>query len=168
MLRAIENRQEDYQNRDVNTSFNTVYDLAIKHSWVSEGELACLKFDAIITELETMVFISALYQSFLDDEERLITLSSSLEKQITWQLLSLHRIALQSDDGAFWNKVRLTIHNYLNKFTCKFEFKYDSDLDWIESVDQDSDDYLNLSPEEETRIQRWEGLPDNYFRYWLH
>ncbi|ODS22501.1 hypothetical protein AB835_13755 [Candidatus Endobugula sertula] len=65
-----------------------------------------------------------------------------------------------------WNKARfLFTPNNSDYF---FEYKFDSDLLWAQSIDPDSIEYQKLSPDIENEIMNWEGLPKNYFKPWIN
>jgi hypothetical protein len=169
-LKELECNSKNYRNENnIEQSASVVYELLVKHSLINKKERARLIFEANITKDEPIEFLRALYQSNCQLSESVIDLSIGLEKDIEYQFLLLHKVVSQKEGGnAVLNKLRLTIFIHFDSYKYKFESKYDSDFDWLESADKCHMSHLGICPEEKSRILEWDGLPANYFRYWIN
>ncbi len=76
---------------------------------------------------------------------------------------TLYDLALNTPQS-MWNKTRLIYQN--DAVDNLFEFYYDPDYQWIESLDMEGREYAKLSLADELAIQAWEGLPQNHPRPW--
>lgn len=89
-------------------------------------------------------------------------------KEIEFQFLSVYKSMLRNNKKSMWNKAQITIFNDTASRFPILNFKYDSDLDWVESLDVNSSEYNDLSSDIEARINQWDGLPKNFPRLWMH
>lgn len=76
---------------------------------------------------------------------------------------ALYDLALNTP-RSMWNKTRLIYQN--DDTDNLFEFYYDPDYHWIESLDLEGRDYAKLSVSDELAIHAWEGLPQDHPRPW--
>ncbi len=95
---------------------------------------------------------------FLEDES---------VKLIEKEFLSVYKAMLKDDKRNAWNKARFIIFNNSHCLPI-LKFKYDSDLEWVESLDVNSFEYNELSADVEAKINQWDGLPKNFPRMWMH
>lgn len=76
---------------------------------------------------------------------------------------SLYKIMRKNEQDVPWNKARFEITSE-GDFT--IDFKYDEDFAWYKSLDIDSQEYDDLDIKVINSIKSWQGLPENYPRYW--
>jgi|GEM_PF-1231228 len=87
---------------------------------------------------------------------------------LTTTSMPLSRLSAANDDTLTttdWNKARLSISSNNSEWH-KFEYKYDSDLAWLDSISVHNLDYSQLTLQEELAIKTWQGLPATYSRFW--
>ncbi len=65
-----------------------------------------------------------------------------------------------------WNKARFFFTP--NNSGYFFEYKFDSDLCWAQSIDPESIEYQKLPPDVENEIMNWEGLSKSHFKPWIN
>lgn len=100
-------------------------------------------------------------------ENDVLFLEDEVIKLIESQFLSIYLSMLKYNKKIIWNKSKLIIFN--DRFCLPVvKFKYDSDLEWIESLDVSSCEYNELSSDVEARINQWDGLPEDFPRMWIH
>ena len=102
----------------------------------------------------------------LDEDDNLF-LGEELVGLIEKQFLSVYKTMLKDDRNNAWNKVKLTIFNN-SRCLPILNFRYDSDLEWVESLDVNSFEYNELSSDVEAKINQWDGLPESFLRIWMH
>lgn len=76
---------------------------------------------------------------------------------------SLYKIMQKNEQDVPWNKARFEITSE-GDFT--IDFKYDEDFAWYKSLDIDSQEYDDLDIKVINSIKSWQGLPEDYPRYW--
>ncbi|MBU2072487.1 MAG: antitoxin YezG family protein [Gammaproteobacteria bacterium] len=74
---------------------------------------------------------------------------------------SLYKIMRKNEQDVPWNKARFEITSE-GDFT--IDFKYDEDFAYLNSLDPDNDRYP--SSDEILAIESWQGLAEDYPRYW--
>ncbi|MBU2072482.1 MAG: antitoxin YezG family protein [Gammaproteobacteria bacterium] len=76
---------------------------------------------------------------------------------------ALYKIMRKNEQDVPWNKARFEITSE-GDFT--IDFKYDEDFAWYKSLDIDSQEYDDLDIKVINSIKSWQGLPEDYPRYW--
>lgn len=100
-------------------------------------------------------------------EDKVLSLDDETVGLIESQFLVVHNTMLQFDAVNCWNKAKLIVFMDSN-CSSLVRFKYDSDLDWVESLDVNGYQYNELSAGIEEKINQWEGLPTDFIRIWIH
>ncbi|MGR6839874.1 immunity protein YezG family protein [Aliivibrio wodanis] len=77
---------------------------------------------------------------------------------------ALYKLMKKDESDIPWNKARFELKPD-GSFDMKF--KYDEDFAWLVAVDHYSDAYERLSANDMNLIKSWEGLPEDFDRYWL-
>ncbi len=78
--------------------------------------------------------------------------------------IDLHEIMSNGAGIPQWNKARVTFLKDSND--CSMVHYMDPDFDWLEGLDPESHEYLQLDVNEELGILTWEGLPKWHPRPW--
>jgi len=76
---------------------------------------------------------------------------------------ALYHFMQKNEQDVPWNKARFEITSDGN---FSVDFKYDADFVWYKSLDIDSQEYDDLDIDIINQIKSWEGLPENFSRYW--
>lgn len=91
-------------------------------------------------------------------------LTGDIENIVESTFLRMYDIAVRHQKKS-WNKVRVAMGWDAAK-SYKLEYKYDDDLNWLDTLSVHNLDYTKLSFYEESKIKTWEGLPSFYKRFW--
>ena len=168
MLSVVEPKCVDHQEDDIKGVFKSICFWAMQCSDADEMDCDYLTLEAVVRSgcIDIGCVVCKLYAGY----EEAILFSPDIQETIESQLMVLYHRVVQVQGHDRWNKIRVTIDNDVGQYDYQLEFKYDADLDWIlEQEDQYTDTtYLALPPDIETRIESWDGLPNDYVRPWFH
>lgn len=76
----------------------------------------------------------------------------------------LYKNMKKNESDVPWNKARFELKP---DGDFDIQFKYDKDFEWLVAVDHCSDAYERLSSDDMSVIKSWEGIPEDFNRYWL-
>ncbi len=81
---------------------------------------------------------------------------------------ALYELMKKDPSDIPWNKARFEL---MPSGSFDIQFKYDEDFAWYLNLDldnkQDSKLFDSVKPRDVRQIKSWEGLPDDFERYWL-
>ncbi|MEC8011608.1 MAG: immunity protein YezG family protein [Pseudomonadota bacterium] len=131
--------------------------LATPTEWEKISVYAC------IIELDRSISIGGFYT--LEGKSYFINvLGDDPSKDLASLFFELyHEMASANSQVMPWNKCLFEL-DYEGNFD--FQFKFDNDYDWSIHLDICSDEYHKLDIETIKRIKSWEGLPEDFDRYW--
>jgi len=76
---------------------------------------------------------------------------------------SLYHLMQKNKGDVPWNKARFEISS---EGDFDIEFKLDEDFKWCNDLDPDGKEYDELDIDIIVQIKSWEGLPEDFPRYW--
>jgi len=76
---------------------------------------------------------------------------------------ALYQLMQKNEDDIPWNKARFEINN---EGDFDIEFKLDEDFKWYNDLDPDGKEFDELDIDIIHQIETWEGLPEDFPRYW--
>ncbi len=97
-----------------------------------------------------------------------LNFSFNTHKEVSDSILGLYDLALQNK-GDEWNKMAIRFIRQPDKLVRIAEYKryFDSDYQWLVSLEPESFEYLCVDIEDEIKIQSWEGLSTDHPRPWV-
>ncbi|CAM3821483.1 immunity protein YezG family protein [Parendozoicomonas haliclonae] len=147
--------------------FDTVDDIyqfigqAIYNALPDEWDEA--KFTAILIEIDH--FIESRQHYSLGGDIHSFDIEDT-DEDIAWDeaFYALFKLMRKSESDIPWNKAQFSL---LADGSFDLEFKYDPDLQWLNTVERDSASYKAMNSKDILKIKTWDGLPEDNDRTWI-
>lgn len=118
-----------------------------------------ITMDIVVNASEHKLIFYPMYLSGNDFSEKALVLQRKTRDSVESIFLHFYNI---DKTKSKWNKLRLHINNnFLSDFS--IEKKYDSDLDWLY---RNKNHRHKLTLADELQLISFEGLPNDYDRFW--
>ena len=86
-----------------------------------------------------------------------------IESESDEAFYALYHLMQKDKNDIPWNKARFEINN---EGDFDIEFKLDEDFKWYNDLDPDGKEFDELDIDIIHQIETWEGLPEDFPRYW--
>ncbi|PSU86789.1 hypothetical protein C0W35_22015 [Photobacterium kishitanii] len=122
-----------------------------------------------VFKMLTVDYSAVSEQFFIKDNQRVDFNVDEYEYSETFEAFhELYHLMQRDDSDVPWNKARFELEPNGN---FDIQFRYDKDFAWLKSLNlkkkKDNDLYESIDIDVIDLIKSWDGLPEDFDRYWL-